>query len=146
MESKNAQQTHRNSKKIVQKMGWPDINKVGEDGVKAAWLIVQHADEDIDFQKYCLSLMKKSDKKGKELQEDLAYLIDRVAKNTGKKQTYGTQFYRDARGKYKPWPIRAIKNPDTRRKKVGLQCFQEYENYMKERSSRELRKKCILLK
>src|SRR3954469_25216000 len=44
-------------KRIVLAMGWPTPEKVGEEAAEGAWLIVQHADHDISFQKYCLQVM-----------------------------------------------------------------------------------------
>jgi len=49
----------REMKKIVKKYGWPDIDLVGEEGSNGAWLLVQHADLDVEFQKKCLKLIKK---------------------------------------------------------------------------------------
>src|SRR5262245_16811487 len=47
-------------KEIVEKYGWPGKSIVGADGAFAAWLLVQHADADPDFQAYCLELMKEA--------------------------------------------------------------------------------------
>jgi hypothetical protein len=44
-------------KTIIDKIGWPTISKVGEEASYAAWLIAQHADHDVSFQKKCLKLM-----------------------------------------------------------------------------------------
>jgi len=45
-------------KEIVAKHGWPGKRLIGEDGANAAWLLVQHADANLVFQKQCLALMK----------------------------------------------------------------------------------------
>jgi hypothetical protein len=44
-------------KKIIKQYGWPTISMVGEKASKNAWLLVQHADHDVEFQKKCLKLM-----------------------------------------------------------------------------------------
>src|SRR5713101_5335762 len=44
-------------KEIVNQHGWPGNALVGTDGANAAWLLVQHADQDAGLQKQCLALM-----------------------------------------------------------------------------------------
>ena len=36
----------------IEKKGWPGFSLVGYDGADAAWLLVQHADADLAFQKH----------------------------------------------------------------------------------------------
>lgn len=38
-------------KKIVTQFGWPKISDIGKDGQNNLWLIIQHADQDVLFQK-----------------------------------------------------------------------------------------------
>lgn len=38
-------------KKIIERYDWPTINLVGKKASKNAWLLVQHADHDVKFQK-----------------------------------------------------------------------------------------------
>ena len=45
-------------KEIVDQHGWPGKSMVGKDGAHAAWLLAQHADADLEFQKKCLALMQ----------------------------------------------------------------------------------------
>ena len=45
-------------KQIVSEIGWPTTSKVGQQGASNAWLLIQHADHDVDFQARCLQLMK----------------------------------------------------------------------------------------
>ena len=113
-------------KKIVKKYGWLTYDLVGFTAAKGAWLLVQHADHDVEFQKKCLELMKEAVRKNQASKEDLAYLTDRVFVNTGKPQLYGTQF-----GKKNPIPIKDKKNLDKRRVEMGLGKFKEYKNFMK---------------
>lgn len=80
-------------KKFVEENGWPSIEEYGPKVSSAAWLITQHADHDLRFQKRMLSLLKErlsaafADKRG------YAYLYDRVAVNSSKPQRYGTQIH-----------------------------------------------------
>lgn len=118
-------------KEIVNKHGWPGKSLVGDDGAHAAWLLVQHADRDHEFQKRCLTLLQRAVKTREASAADLAYLTDRVLVAEKKKQIYGTQF-RTVDGKMKPYPIADEKNVDSRRKEVGLPTLAEYRKTMEE--------------
>ena len=112
-------------KEIIAKHGWPGKSLVGEDGANTAWLLVQHADKDVAFQKQCLALLEKAYKAGEAKERDYAYLFDRVAVAEGKPQRYGTQF-KDG----KPQPIEDEANVDARRKAIGLNTMAEYKQDM----------------
>lgn len=121
----------RRMQEIVQQIGWPTRSKVGAYASDMAWLLVQHADHDRDFQKKCLILMK-------ELPEDevkvanIAYLEDRVRVGEGRPQVYGTQFFTDEQGNFGPRPIEDPANIDLRRKKVGLGTLAAYTRLIEE--------------
>jgi hypothetical protein len=109
---------------IVEKYGWPTNTLVGKDGAHAAWLLVQHADANLKFQRKCLDLMKKLSK-DEASPVDVAYLTDRVLLAEGKKQVYGTQFTSSG-GKWEPRPLEDPANVDKRRAEVGLPPLAEY--------------------
>jgi hypothetical protein len=121
----------RRMQEIVQQIGWPTKSKVGAYASDMAWLLVQHAGHDRDFQKQCLALMK-------ELPEDevkatnIAYLEDRVRVGEGRLQVYGTQFFTDEQGNFGPHPIEDAVNVDQRRKKVGLGTLAVYTKRMEQ--------------
>ncbi len=112
-------------KEIIDKHGWPGKSLVGDDGAHSAWLLVQHADKDREFQKQCLTLLERAVKAREASAADLAYLTDRVRVGENKKQVYGTQF-RLVDGKWQPFPIEDEENVDERRKEVGLSTLAEY--------------------
>jgi hypothetical protein len=118
-------------KEIVDKYGWPGKSLVGADGANAAWLLVQHADQDRPFQKKCLELVKAAFKQGEATGQQLAYLTDRVLVGEGKKQIYGSQFQQKD-GKLLPSPIEDEANVDKRRKEVGLNPLAEYAKQVAE--------------
>ncbi len=118
-------------KKIIEKHGWPGKSLVGEDGAHAAWLLVQHADRDREFQKRCLTLLEGAVKAREATTTDLAYLTDRVLVGQNKNQMYGTQF-RLVDGKMEPYPIADEKNVERRRKEVGLPSLAEYRKMIEE--------------
>lgn len=106
-------------KRIIADYGWPTIRMVGKKGAHAAWMLVQHADEDPAFQWLCLGMMQKTFKEKQALPSCVAHLTDRVLLNAGKKQKFGTQFcLRD--GAREPYPIKDSKNVDKRRIEYGL--------------------------
>ena len=113
----------------VDAIGWPDKSKVGEEVAHDAWLLVQHADHDVEFQKKCLELMKALPK-GEAKPKDLAYLEDRVRVNENRPQLYGTQFHQDPKtGLHIPRPIEDLENLDQRRASIGLEPMKEYSKY-----------------
>lgn len=117
-------------KEIIKQYGWPRKSLVGEDGAFAAWLIVQHATHDLNFQKHCLKLMKKEAKRGEVPLQCIAYLIDRIRILEGKPQVYGTQ-YRIVNGELEFLPIEDEANVDKRRKEMGLPPLSEYMKQIK---------------
>lgn len=120
-------------KEIIENIGWPTISKVDKKGAQAAWLIAQHSDKDIVFQKECLSLMK--DNKDDVSDISLAYLKDRVLKNQDKKQIYGTQLRKDEEGNLEPYPIKNKEEVDKRRSEIGLESLSDYIETVKEKQS-----------
>jgi hypothetical protein len=78
-------------KAIIAEFGWPTVDLVGTDGAQAAWVIAQHADHDVDFQREAVELMRVAAEAGQADMSEYAYLVDRVAVNSGEPQTYGSQ-------------------------------------------------------
>ena len=105
-------------KQIVSEIGWPTTSKVGQQGASNAWLLIQHADHDVDFQARCLQLMKDAQQSEVNI-TDIAYLEDRVRVNQGKGQLYGTQFTQED-GRHIPRTIENESMVDTRRAEIGM--------------------------
>ena len=116
-------------KQIIEKIGWPSISKVGNIGSLHAWLLVQHADHDPNFQKKCLELMK-AESENEVDNTNIAFLEDRVAVSDGRPQIYGTQFYKNSDGQMQVRPIFDSENIERRRKEAGLETFEEYQKYI----------------
>jgi len=127
-------------KKIISQHGWPDFDLIGKRASHYFWLLVQHADRDIEFQKKCLKLMKKSIKASQAHPKDYVYLIDRVLCAENKKQKFGTQFiYNLEQDKFIPKQIANSKNVNKRRFKYGLKTIKQAEEKMN-KSTVSLRK------
>lgn len=79
-------------KVLVERCGFPDQDRHGERAQGDAWLLVQHADHDVAFQKHVLSLLEKTAaQRGEPVRRSFAYLADRVAVTEQRPQLYGTQ-------------------------------------------------------
>ncbi|MFD0971222.1 DUF6624 domain-containing protein [Plantactinospora endophytica] len=113
-------------REVMAEHGWPDANLVGTDGASAAWLIAQHADNDVELQRRALELMCVAVAAGAADPTELAYLEDRVAANSGRPQIYGTQFGGCRDGRPVPAPLADEAGVHDRRARVGLQPLDEY--------------------
>lgn len=109
---------------VIDKHGWPGATLVGEEGAHAAWILVQHADADVPFQRRCLDLMKEMPD-GEVTKSDIAYLTDRVLCAEGKPQLYGTQLTQEGE-RMVPSPIEDEENLDKRRAAAGMIPMAEY--------------------
>lgn len=114
-------------KKVVSRYGWPTVSAVGKRASHGAWLLIQHADHDIKFQKKVLKLLKETFKESEREIElaDVAYLTDRVLIHEKRPQVFGTQFRQDKSGKFRPFPIKDKQNVDKRRVTHGLSSLDE---------------------
>ena len=105
-------------RQIITVHGWPGKSAVGEDGSYAAWLLVQHAPDDL--QEQALVLLEDAVRRGDASPANLAYLTDRVRVHRGEPQLYGTQY------QYTPdagLVLHEVADPerlDERRASVGL--------------------------
>lgn len=114
-------------RKIIDTFGFPSWDCVGKSGVNKFWLLVQHQDSHVEFQKEVLQLMEQLWLKGKVSAVDYAYLVDRVKVNTGELQVYGTQFDLNAEhSSFTPKPVLDPANLNARREKMGLGTIESY--------------------
>lgn len=118
-------------KVIVDKFGWPGFQLVGEEGAECMWLLIQHCDEDVEFQKQCLLLLEEAVGKKDVPKRHLAYLKDRVLVNAGKDQIYGTQL-QIINGRARLSPVEDPQNLDKRREEMDLCSIDEYFSLIRE--------------
>ncbi len=112
---------------IINSIGFPSWDCVGKSGAHKFWLLVQHQDSHVEFQKEVLELMEELWLKGKVSAVDYAYLVDRVKVNTGELQVYGTQFdLNQERITHAPKPVIDPSNLNARREKMGLGTIESY--------------------
>lgn len=79
-------------KNIVEDFGWPTFDLVGKKASNSFWILVQHADSDLHFQKKCLILLTKAARNNQAKPSNVAYLTDRIRAAEGKKIKFGTQY------------------------------------------------------
>lgn len=122
---------------IIDDIGYPTIDKVGEEASDAAWLIIQHAISQPEFMRNCAESLKKAVDEDKADPKHLAYLVDRIAVFEGKPQLYGTQFDWDEHGEMSPNSFDDLAKVNHRRKSIGLNTLEEQIDIMRARVRNE---------
>ena len=113
-------------KSVLARIGWFDISRYGAEASQAAWLIVQHSDHDPAWQAAVLADMAPRVARGDMQRSYYAYLVDRVAANAGRPQTYGTQGRCRGRGDLELLPVVDRDTLDRRRAEMGLDSLADY--------------------
>ncbi|WP_343687163.1 DUF6624 domain-containing protein [Chryseobacterium gleum] len=118
---------YQKAKEIIQKYGWPKKTEIGNDGQNNLWLIIQHADHDVLFQKKVLKEMEKIKGTNELNLENYAFLYDRVRINLNYKQLYGTQVNWTVNGEASSFkPIEKEGQVDSRRTSMRLPLLGSY--------------------
>lgn len=118
---------------IIEHIGFPTPEKVGEEASEAAWLIIQHSIGQPDFMKKAAKLLEEAISHNKVAPKGFAYLTDRIAVLEGRHQLYGTQFDWDENGEMNPQPYDNIVKVNQRRKAVNLNTLEEQIEIMQQR-------------
>ena len=129
---KNAEQLDE----IINLIGYPTIEKVGQKASEAAWLIIQHAISKPDFMKKCVQLLQHTDHNNT-VELNLAYLTDRIAVFEERQQLYGTQFDWDENGKLSPQAFDDLIKVNKRRNALGLHTLEEQTQMIRKRAKEE---------
>lgn len=122
---------------IIDKIGYPTMDKVGKEASDAAWLIIQHSISNPDFMKKSLALLVLAVDEKRADPVNLAYLSDRVAVFEDKPQLYGTQFDWDETGQLNPNTFDSLEKVNRRRKEIGLNSMEEQILMMRNRVKSE---------
>jgi hypothetical protein len=118
-------------KEVIEQYSWVTKDLVGESGVSAAFLIIQHS-PDNKFQEEMLPVLKQSYLNGEGVSgQEFALLTDRVLVDQDKQQIYGTQL-NITDGELVFEPIFDKENLDIRRAEVGLPSLEEYKKLVSE--------------
>lgn len=113
-------------KKYFKEYGYPGIKENGKETSSNFWIIVQHGDNDINFQKKVLKAMKKELKSNNVLRQNYAYLYDRVKKNENKPQLYGTQMVWNSKGVHSPYKLKSPEKINQLRAEMELEPIEDY--------------------
>lgn len=118
-------------KRLLKTYRWFTISSFDAETDRNAWLLVQHADNEPDFQKDVLKILETFYPDYETDPKNYAYLFDRVAISAHNPslrvlQKYGTQGECKRPGEWKPFPIENPEQLDQRRFEVGLNPMTEY--------------------
>lgn len=119
---------------IINRIGYPTIEKVGSEASEATWLLVQHSIDSPSLMKQSLNELEKLANENNFYLNNYIYLLDRVLVLEGKPQIYGTQFDWDENGELSPNKIKDPKKVNERRKSVGLNPIEEQISIIRERA------------
>ena len=125
-------------KVLFDRCGFPDKDRHGEKAQGNAWLLVQHADHDVPFQKHVLSLLEDmAARRGEPVRPSFAYLADRVAVAEGRSQLYGTQLMAPAEQpcNFDFNPMDEREKVEARRAALGLPPLDIYKEMVLENSN-----------
>jgi hypothetical protein len=127
-------------KRLMARWGWFSSARFGIETEQSAWLIVQHADQDPQFQREVLGIIEPLVQRGEVAGKTYAYLYDRVASSfndpsRARLQRYGTQGHCVSPGVWEPFPVEDPQHLDERRKSLALPPEAEYIAFIKERGA-----------
>lgn len=112
---------------IFKEHGFPTKSLVGQEASHRFWVLVQHADQDVDFQAEVVADLSVKYKEQEADVKDYAFLLDRVKVNRGQKQIYGTQVELKADGSaFIPKPLEDPDTVEQKRAQVGLEPLSKY--------------------
>ena len=114
----------RRIEEIIAEHGWPKKSVVKGSAASTVFLIIQHAD--IEIQKKYLPMMREAANNKEASWSSLALLIDRVNLREGGKQIYGSQIYRNEDGSFYVKDLEEPEYVNQRRKEVGLGPIEDY--------------------
>ncbi len=112
-------------KELLKTYAWIKISEFGVEADDNAWLLVQHADLDVPFQKQVLSILEKLYPIGETNPRNYAYLYDRVARAENRPQRFGTQGQCVSPGHWEPFTSEDPGTVEQRRKDMGLSTLDE---------------------
>ena len=120
----NAQNEQR-LEEIIAENGWPKKSEVKGSAAQAAFLVIQHAD--LELQQKYLPLLKEACEAGEADWSGYALMYARVEMREGRPQLFGSQVtFNKETGNYEPYAIKEPEYVNKRRKEVGLGPIEEY--------------------
>ncbi len=105
-------------------IGWFDMLAYGAEADSNAFYLIQHADRTPEFQREVLATLIRLPPE-KTSRRNIAFLTDRVARQTGAPQRYGSQGFCTPEGVWTPNEIEDEAHVDERRRAMGLEPMTE---------------------
>lgn len=118
------------AKMIFDRHSKSEIAKLDSNTIYKFWLIVQHSDHDVSFQRSFLDFLNSIIASGKVNNGDIAYLTDRVLINEGKPQRYGTQIVYSEKNIAVAKDLEDLNKVEDLRRNMGLEPLQQYLDFM----------------
>lgn len=131
---------------IIDRIGYPTVDKVGKEANEAAWLVIQHSIGQPEFMKKCAVLLEKGIAENRADAKQLAYLTDRIAVFEGRKQLYGTNFDWDENREMNPYPFDDLEKVNQRRRTIGLNSLEEQTEIIRQQVISENEKSPVDMK
>lgn len=122
---------------IIEQEGFPTISKVGEDGHDAVFYIIENITGNKKLISKIYKLMSKLSKEDVDSKR-FAKLEDLLNYYVLKPQIYGTKFYYDLDGKYKPWKLLDEEKVNILRESVGLCTIEEQKEKLKNKGYEDI--------
>lgn len=119
---------------ISVRKSWFKRQEVGNEGLMAAFLILQHA-QDLEFQKICLLYMKELYFSSEVDVYQIAYLQDRILDKEGKLQIFGSQYDFDGN----MLPVQDSMNLEKRRVAIGLPSLYETNKAIEDYKNKQVK-------
>ena len=125
-------------KALIDEYGFPTAEQVGREAMQGVFFIIQHADANPNSQAAQLPQIEAAVKRGDLDGQRYAYLYDRIQRNKGEPQRYGTQFSKadPISGTFELAKVEDPDNLDRRRRKVGLMPMDTYKEFMRKSLNR----------
>ncbi|MGB0932260.1 MAG: DUF6624 domain-containing protein, partial [Chitinophagales bacterium] len=119
-------------KEIIEEFGFPTLKLIGTDAMQGVFLIIQHSDSDVEWQKSQLPNIESAVRNGDLPPQKYAYVFDRIQVNTKQAQRYGTQFSNvDLQNKIVELrDTEDLSLLDTRRREMGMMPIEVYKRIM----------------
>jgi len=108
---------------FLDQYGWPRISEYGEEADRGLWLMLQHAD--LDLQEAWLPELERLWPEGETNPRNYAMLYDRVMMRTDRPQRYGSQYSCVDGGMYEMYETEDAGNVDERRLAMGMNTVEE---------------------
>jgi len=125
-------------KSLVSNYGFPTKAQVGTDGMNTVFVIIQHADDDVEWRREQFPKVENAVKNGDLSAMEYAYMLDRNNTRIGEPQKFGTQFKKvdGKKGIAELFPVEDIENLDARRRALGMEPIAMYKRTMLRHSQR----------